>query len=758
VTGKKGQPKATADRVDGTHPGNYLLSRRGLLIGTAANGALIVGGFIGRRPLAGALAKTVLGGTLLSEGTPVGALTGAGKPDMWFEVPKQGPIILYSPKAEMGQGIHTALAQMACEELEITSAQIIVKHVDVLHGGGKGDDSRGFGGLTSTAGSNSVREAFGPLRSSAAMLREIVLIEAASQFGVARDQMTVKDGAIFVTSAPGKSMSYGEVVAAKKGDLGSWSFGRYDEFTTPPVKATKDFTLIGTDFPRVDALAKVQGTATYGYDARVEGMVFGAVVHPPRYGATLVSGTSERAQKMPGVITVVLQPANNLAAVVAATRSQAWAAAETLELLWEGGSTENDESISEKLKNAPGGVIYEVGNALQVLSSTSAASVLTASYDVAAAAHAHLEPISALAHVTDEEAHIWVSTQQPMPVAAALGPIVGDRRIAVHATYLGGGFGRRFSTHTAIEAARLSLAVGKPVQVGWTREQDNRFGPFRTPAMMAFTGTVDADGKISAVNQHVHSNALAQLPGFLNDLVGFGLVEASGAVSAYKIPNHQVTAHNADLEVPTGIWRGVGVLSNTFGLESFLDELAITAKIDPLKFRLDNLLDDQLGKRAGDLMRDVATRSEWGQPLPSGRGRGIATSMMAGSLVAAVVTVTVDGQNIKVDHVHVSADPGLVINPAGARLQITGAVMMALSSSLHERVSFKDGMAVESNFDDYPILTAAEAPPVDVNLMGTGDVPAGLGEPAIGPIGAAIANAVFAATGKRLRSLPLRLT
>ncbi len=260
-----------------------------------------------------------------------------------------------------------------------------------------------------------------------------------------------------------------------------------------------------------------------------------------------------------------------------------------------------------------------------------------------------------------------------------------------------------------------------------------------------------------AIDQHVHSQAQVALPGFLRDLIGFGLVAANGAVLAYKIPNYQVMNHDADLGIPTGIWRGVGLLPNVFGLESFIDEMAVNAKIDPMKFRLDNLFDDQLGKRAGDLLRDVAKRSEWDVPLPKGRGRGVATSMMAGSLIAAVVTVTVEGTTIKVDHVHVSADPGLVINPAGAKLQITGAVMMALSSSLHERVSFKNGMAVESNFEDYPILTPNGAPPVDVTLMGTGDEPAGLGEPAIGPIAPALANAVFAATGQRLRSLPLRL-
>jgi isoquinoline 1-oxidoreductase subunit beta len=235
------------------------------------------------------------------------------------------------------------------------------------------------------------------------------------------------------------------------------------------------------------------------------------------------------------------------------------------------------------------------------------------------------------------------------------------------------------------------------------------------------------------------------------------LVPLTGAVLPYEIPHFNVLTHPAKVDIPFGIWRGVGLLPNAFGMESFIDELAAEAEIDPLQFRLNNLLDSDLGKRTEVLLRDVGERSQWGQPLPEGHGRGVATSMMAGAVVAAVVHVSISGLTIKVEHVYVAVDAGLIINPAGAKLQIAGAVMMALSSSLHERVSFENGMAVQDNFEAYRLLGAPEAPPVDISLLGTGDTPAGLGEPAIGPIAPALGNAIFAAIGVRVRALPFVL-
>jgi isoquinoline 1-oxidoreductase subunit beta len=754
-SGERVSPKGRA-HVEGEAPKNYLLSRRGLLVGTGVTGGLIVGGFIGRRPLVGQLAKIAVGPLLVNEGTPAGQVSGEAKPDIWFEVPPTGQILLYAPKAEMGQGIHTAIAQIACDELEITSEQIVVRHVDVVLGGGQ-HDGRGFGGLTATAASSSIRDVYGPLRSSAAMLREIVLLEAATQFGVSRKEVTVEKGAIFVTAKPDDKRAYGEVVAARKGDLGTWSTAPFDEFNAPILKDRTQFTSIGTSFPRVDALTKITGTAKYGYDALVPDMLFGAVVHPPRYDAKLVSADVAKAQGMRGVVKVVIEPENNLLAVVARTRSQAWAAANEIVGTWSEGSNASDASIEKALREASGGAVYEVGNVDSSLAGGSARNVIKAEYDIAAAAHAHLEPMSAVALVNRDEVHVWVGSQQPNQVASDVRAITGSRKVMVHGTYLGGGFGRRHTIHVAADAVRLSLAVGKPVHVGWSREQDQKFGPFRPPTIAQASGTVGANGKINALDLHLRSAALIDVPEALRDLVGFALVASNGAVLGYDIPNFRVMTHATDIGIPSGIWRGVGLLPNVFGLESFIDELAVAAGVDPVEFRLNNLSGDDLGKRAGILIRDVAERSGWGKPLPAGSGRGIATSMMAGSQVAAVVTVTVKDKVIRVDHVHVAADPGLVINPAGAKLQISGAVMMALGSSLNERISFADGMAVESNFDSYSILRPAQAPPVDIELIQSGDIPAGLGEPAIGPIAPALASAVFAATGQRLRSLPLQL-
>ncbi len=724
------------------------MSRRKVIIGVAASGALLVGGFIGtkyvRRRIAGRLVE--------DDWTLRGAWTGPAKPDLWFEVPASGPIILYSPNVEMGQGIHTALAQLAAEELELRWDQIQVRATPSVHG--RGRKSRGFGSLTRTAGSRSIASAFGPLRSSAAMLREILLIEGARQLGLTRSDVDAHEGRVVSRSTPSVHLSFNDVVAARNTAFSSWDRPPKE----PTLKQPAAFTVIGRSFPRVDADSKVRGTAVYGYDATLPGMVYGAVAHPPRYGARLVSGNAKAAVQMPGVLKVVIDPKTNFAAVVATTRMRAHAALDAIQLNWEGGSSTNDTEIAEQLRNADGSMVHkfrDIDDAVR-----NAANTLRAEYSTPAAAHAHLEPIAALADVRDDAVEVWAATQQPDTVAKQVSAVLGKRRpVTVHPTYLGGGFGRKFLVSSAADAARLSDAVGKPVHVGWTREQDMRYGPFRPPSITMLEGTVSTEGRIVAIDQHSHlARTTPIVPGLVLDLLGFDPTGLNGQVLPYDIQHYRVQSHVADIGIPTGIWRGVGLLPNVFAVESFIDELARHGGNDPLQFRLNNLPSAGVPAKFVPLLKTLRQRSEWDKPLAIGTGRGVALSVMAGTCVATVVQVQVADEKITVQRVHVCADPGLVINPDGARLQIAGAVMMGLSSALFEKVTFRNGMAEQSNFDDYAILTSADAPPVDVHLMGTGDVPAGLGEPGIGPVAAAVGNAVFAATGRRLRALPFDLS
>ncbi len=741
-------PSTAADPTVNPTPAPRL-SRRRVIIGVGASGALVVGGYLGakyaRRRIAGKLVE--------DEWTLRGNWTGAAKPDLWFEVPTTGPVILYSPNVEMGQGIHTALAQLAAEELELRWEQIEVRPTPSVHG--DGTKSRGFGSLSRTAGSRSVASAFGPLRSSAAMLREVLLIEGARQLGLPRADVIAREGSVVSSSTPSVHISFNDVVAKRNERFGEWE----RPATDPTLKKPQEFTVIGRPFTRVDAASKVRGTAVYGYDATLPGTVFGAVAHPPRYGAQLVSGDPKSTAAMPGVLKVVIDPKTSFAAVVATTRTKANAALGALEqqLVWKGGSQTDDAEIDKQLRVADGTVVHKTGNIDDVPRSSGTA--ISAEYRTPAVAHAHLEPIAALADVRDNGVRVWAATQQPDALAKQVAGALRKRRpVTVHPTYLGGGFGRKFLVSSAPEAARLSEAVGKPVHVGWTREQDMRHGPFRPPSITVLEGSVKG-GRILGIDQQSHlARTTPIVPGLVLDLLGFDPTGLNGQVLPYDIEHYRVRSHVADIDIPTGIWRGVGLLPNVFAVESFVDELAHHSGEDPLQFRLKNLPSTGVPARFRPLLEAIRERSKWETPIEAGWGRGVALSVMAGTCVATVVELRVIGQRISVQRIFVCADPGLVINPDGARLQIAGAVMMGLSSALFEQVTFRNGMAEQSNFDTYPILGAPDAPPIDVHLMGTGDVPAGLGEPGIGPVAAAVGNALFVATGRRLRSLPYNLS
>jgi isoquinoline 1-oxidoreductase subunit beta len=721
------------------------MSRRGFIIGSASTGALLVGGYVSRNGIVQAILPSIA-----ETGVPSAANSGAPQPEMWFEVPHDGPIILYSPKVEMGQGIHTAIAQMAAEELEVRADQLVVRNPPTTQSPIFPTDTRGFGGLASTAASRSTADVFGPLRQSAATLREMLAIEGAAQLGLTRSGVIVKEGAVVVATDQKRMLTYGQIVAARKGELGSWKVPA----KLVALKPTRDFNMIGKDLARVDVPAKVTGTALYGYDARLPGMLFGAVAHPPQYGAVLAAGAAGDAASLPGVVKIVIDVGANFAGVVAKTRSQARAALAEVKLTWKNGSSTDDPQIAKQLAEAKAVTIHSKGNPTRELAD---GVVVQASYGTPLAAHAHLEPISALASVTDDHVEVWLGTQSQEQVAAEVNAGLKKKRlVTIHPTYLGGGFGRKFVVHAGVEAVRLSEAVGKPVHVGWTREQDMAYGPFRPPSLAEFRGMVNRSGRIVAIDQESRSTTTG-LPEFALNFLGFDPGSIQGQFMPYEFPHYRVRSGTAKIDVPTGIWRGVGLLPNVFGIESFVDELAHSAKLDPLAFRIANLPADDPGRRMKRLLQEVARRSDWSTPLGPLRGRGVACSGSSGTSIVCAAQVALHGTSVRVERVFVCVDPGLVINPAGARLQISGAVMMSLSTAFHERVSFKNGMAVEQNFDEYSILGLEDAPLIDVHLMGTGDVPGGLGEPGVGPICAAIGNAIFAATGERLRNLPFKL-
>jgi isoquinoline 1-oxidoreductase subunit beta len=725
-------------RAERTPQERSQMTRRRFLIGAGGIGALYVGGRLALRE----------GRLVLVDKTMDGSLDGSGSkpndPSIWFEARADGPVVFHAPKIEMGQGIHSALGQIAAEELEVRWDQLSVV---------PGEPQRGIRDME-TFSSSSVRSMYTPIREAAATMREMLRAEAAVQLGVPVADIVAKEAVCSVRSDAARKLTYGQIVNAKKTP---WVVPKQ----TPALKAVKDFSSIGKDMPRVDVLAKVRGTTTYAYDARPDGLLYGAVARPPKFGAKLKSAAPGQAAQYPGVEKVVIDLGQDFAGVVARTRTQARAAVAKLDLRWEGGSSISQAELEQKVtaKRGSGTQIRRHGDAGDALSSKKPGMV-EASYRTPLAAHAHLEPISATVHVSSTLVEAWVPTQSPAGDKSALGPWAKGREVVVHPMQLGGSFGRKGTQTIVAEAARLSAAVGKPVHLGWTRHEEMQHSFYRQLTNTWLRGRVTADGRIDAVEQVTASTnvGVSELPAIARSIVGFDFVLLPGLMLEYRIPNYSVRTMYIETPVRTGLWRGVGLYPNVFALESFVDELAHEANQDPLAFRLLNTPDTKEGKRMRSVLEDVRKNSDWDTPVPVGRGRGVAVSTSTGTNVAMVAEVSVSGGTIVVERVTTSIDCGLVINPVNAALQAKGSIVMGISSTLLEQITVKDGAVEQRDFDTYPLLTLKQTPKrIDVHFLDSIDPPQGMGEPVIGPIGAAIANAVFALTGTRARTLPLKV-
>ncbi len=719
----------------------WKMTRRRFLIGVGSLGTLAVGGYFGLNEGRPALVDMIeKGGAPRSGKLPT--------PNLWFEIKPDNSMIFYAPKFEMGQGIHSALAQIAAEELEVDWKQFRVQQAD---------SSTGFDPqLMFTGGSTSVNSLYTPLREAAATMREMLRLEAASQLSVGVNEIVALRGECFAKQDMSKKLTYGQIVAARKTE---WDVPK----EKPVLKARKAFTSIGLNAPRVDVRAKLLGQGVYGYDARVADMLYGAVARAPRYGASLKSASAGEASSQPGVVKVVIDLKANFAGVVANTRTRAREALKFLTLEWTGGTSINQSEIDTMVtaKDGAGVVIRKRGN---VDAGINLGTRVEAEYRTPFAAHAHLEPLNAMAHVTASKIEIWVPTQSSSSDIKGVQALVGGekREIMVHPMQMGGSFGRKGSQSAALEAVRFSSAVGKPVHVGWTREEDIQHGFFRPPSHTRLRASLSSDGRINAIDQVTASGdilfSVIPIPEPIKNMIGFDFGILSGQFTPYDFPNYRVRNVRVNLPVPTGTWRGLGIFPNTFALESFIDEIALAAKTDPLEFRLKHIPNTEDGTRLKRVLEDVRTRSDWNFPAPVGRARGVAFSSMGKTFVAQVADVSILEKQIIVHRMTVSIDAGLVVNPANAALQAKGSVVMGLSSTLLEKLTVKDGLVQQANFKEYPLLTLKQTPPrIDVHFLEGGDTPYGMGEPAIGPVGAAVANAVFALTQKRLRELPLEL-
>ena len=709
------------------------LSRRQFLIGAGLAGGGLALGFLFGVPAARlriAESTNEGGGGFFSQ---------SNDPLAWFEVTPDSGVTLYVPKVEMGQGVHTALKQIAIEELGIPWDDLTVV---------QGTTSLGPQDSSGTQGSTSVSSSFTPLSEAAATLREMLRAEAALQLGQPAGTLVLQ-GAGFATDA-GAAITFGEIVANKQGE---WEVPE----EPAPLKAAGSYDTVGRPIPREDIPGKVTGEIVYGYDVKLPGMKYGAVLRPPTIEGRMITVDTTAVEQMPGVIKVVVD--DDFAGVVAESRVEAWAAVNELQAEWDEGKLWRQEELEAKVTaGGPGGVtVQKEGDADRLLSDGSA---ITAEYRTPLMVQTPLEAQAALADVRQDSARIWVSTQAQSRVQELVSEATGlnQEAIEVVPTYLGGGFGRKLGD-VAVEAARLSQGAGVPVHLGWSRPEELKHGFFAPMSHHRLQAVVGDDGHIQAMKHELGSGDIlfAFFSPMLTAVFGADVGVTRGARIEYGVPDVETVVWRRKLPVKTGTWRGLGFLPNVFAVESFMDELASSIGMDPLQFRQLNLPDTDRGRRIRAALEAAAEGANWGDPLENGRAQGLACAYDYGTAVAAVAEVSVgESGKIRVHHITSAMDCGLVINPDGARAQIEGNAMWGVSAALQEEVRIENGRIALNNFETYPLLTMKEAPTVQAILVDTGGKePSGVGEPPIGPIGAAIANAVFALTGERLRRLPL---
>ena len=713
-------------------------SRRKFLVrgGLGTIGVLAVGTYLFRSPI-----RTAIAGVVNTADTPY--MGNTDTPIIWFEITKDNSVILHSPKVEMGQGTFTSLAQMAADELEVSMEQISVVHANSASG-----NMDGF----ATGGSTSVSALWVPIRELAATMREMLKAEAAKKLGVESSGLSVSVG---IVSGGGKTMSYAEAASG----VTDW-----EVLDTPELKPIGDYKFIGKPIARVDLKDKVFGAPIFGMDVAMPDMLYGAVVRPSRIGAKYLGADTSKATSMPGVIKIVEE--EDFVGVVANSLIEAENAKAAIEVKWETEKTWQTADIKSMIEVGKGEafVIQKEGDAKGILEDED--DLVVSEYWSPIGAHAQLEPNGALAYVDGDKATIMLSTQVVNITRDEIAKRLhfDKENVNIVPTFLGGGFGRRLHTPNGIQAALLSKAVGKPVKCFFTRKEEFQNDTFRPPTHHVLKAKLSKDGMIEAIEHNVSSGDVAfgspMLPGILEPILGADLGAWRGGMIQYSgIPNYRAISWRVKLPFATSWWRSLGLLANTFTIESFMDELAVKAGKNPAGFRLAQIQDDNRGERLKSVIEAAVEKAGYKDEVVDGRAMGFAASTDANTPCAQVVEVSIENKAIKVHKVTCAMDPGLAVNPDQVRAQCEGAIIMGMSASMFEQMQVEDGELTPTIYGPYQMALMKHAPKeIDVVLLQGTDTPGAVGEPPLGPIGAAIANAVFRLTGERLREMPLKLT
>ncbi len=665
-------------------------------------------------------------------------------PNAYLRITPDNKVTIVVARSEMGQGVRTALPQILAEELDADWKQISIEQAgaSTLYGD------------QSTGGSASIRTTWDPMRKAGATAREMLISAAALTWGVPRSACSASNGAV-KHPASGKQSSYGDL-CLKAATL--------PVPTDVPLKAGKDYTIVGQRIARLDTPDKVQGKALFGIDTKIPGMKYAALSRCQTIGGKVTGFDDSEARKVPGV-SYVGKVGDSAVAVVADSTWNAMRGCRALKVTWDDGPNKdlNTAAVVGGLKQAAakkGVSLYSAGDV-----SKAAGRHISAEYLLPFMAHAPMEPGNCTAHFQGSKCELWAPTQVPQDCRDTVAQMLGldPDQVKVNVTLMGGGFGRRLEHDYAVEAALVSKAVNAPVKVTWTREDDMRCSTYRPSSLHQLSATVDGSGYPIALSHRIIAPSISGQKG----QPGPGGVDpdlSDEAAPLYPVANYSLEYVQTDTPVPLGWMRSVYALQAGFALESFIDELAVGAGKDPLQYRLRLLAKDQDIQYFGNTwhtsrmrgaLQLAAEKADWDKPLPAGRHRGIACFGCFASYVAEVVEISMDGNAPKVHRVVAVVDCGQVVNPSILEQQIQGGIVYGLANVLRAQITVDKGRILQGNFDDYAPLRMEEAPAVEVYAVPSSESPSGIGEPSIPPLAPALCSAIYSATKKRIRSLPI---
>lgn len=712
---------------------NYNDSRRTFLKATAAVG----GGFVLELSLPFAAMADTTSSKVFS-------------PNAWLRISPDNMVTVIVDKSEMGQGVYTSMPMLIAEELDADWSKLKMESAPAAK-----EYFHPWFGIQGTGGSSSVRAMWQPLRDAGAAARSMLVSAAAQEWKV--DAATLRTENSFVIAPDGKKLSYGQL--ADKAAL-------MPVPKEPKLKDPKDFKIIGKATKRLDTPEKINGTAIFGIDANLPGLLTAVVARSPVVGGKMVSFNADKAKAIKGV-RAVMAVKNPTAEGVAVLADNFWAAKQgrdALEIKWDEGSNAkmNSADLLKTMTALAQATTGEVKTAKKEgdVATAKSAKTLEATYSVPYLAHAAMEPMNCTAWVKADSCELWVGSQTQTVDQLVAAQITGlpPEKVKVNTMLLGGGFGRRFAPDFVVEAVSLSKAANAPVKVVYTREDDTKGFYYRPAAVCHMRGGLDDKGMPTMIYARTACDSLADGSGFESALVnkeGIDTTAVEGlADMPYAVANKQTEWARISPGVRTWFWRSVGNTQNIFFSESFIDEMAAAAGKDPYEYRR-ALMDKHPRHKA--VLELAAQKAGWGTPLPAGRARGIAVAESFGSYVAEVAEVSIENGKPRVHRVVIAADVGMVVNPDTVIAQMEGAMVYGLTAAMYGDISFKDGKVEQNNFHDYQMLRMNEMPKVEVHLVKSSELPGGVGEPGTPPIAPAVTNALFKLTGKRIRSLPIKV-